>query len=125
MIVAVSVLCTLGEPVYTGSITAFVAAAAPSNVLGRALGRLQFSTGLGLTLSPAVMTALAAHGPAALWLPLAADPRGEDENSSVLTAAEGVGHVDQGDTAPRHGDRADAAVTGAGHDPGDRDARDQ
>jgi hypothetical protein len=35
--------------------------------MGRALARFQFSTGLGLAVSPAAITALAAIGPAALW----------------------------------------------------------
>jgi MFS family permease len=71
-IVAVSVLCTLGEIIYAGSSTALVAATAPEHVLGRALARLQLSTGFGLAVSPAVITALAAHGPAALWASLTA-----------------------------------------------------
>lgn len=71
MILAVSVLCTLGEIMYAGSATALIAASATPSMLGRALSRLQLSTGLGLALSPAVMTALAAHGAAALWVPLA------------------------------------------------------
>ncbi|MFE6888345.1 MFS transporter [Streptomyces sp. NPDC057694] len=68
----VSVLCTLGEIVYAGSATALVTALAPAPVLGRALARLQLSTGFGLAVSPAVLTALASRGPAALWGPLAA-----------------------------------------------------
>ena len=40
---------------------------APAHVLGRALARFQLSTGFGLAISPAVITALASHGPAALW----------------------------------------------------------
>ena len=47
-------------------------ASAPEQVLGRALARFQLSTGFGLAVSPAVITALAAHGPAALWAPLVA-----------------------------------------------------
>lgn len=70
-ITAVSVLCTFGEILYAGSATALVAATAPPHALGRALTRLQLSTGLGLALSPAVMTTLAAHGPATLWGSLA------------------------------------------------------
>jgi MFS family permease len=68
----VSVLCTLGEIMYAGSATALVVATAPPHLLGRALARFQLSTGLGLAVSPALMTTLAAHGPAALWGSLAA-----------------------------------------------------
>ncbi|BAJ33263.1 MULTISPECIES: MFS transporter [Kitasatospora] len=64
-----TVPCTLGEILYAGSATPLVTALAPPGALGRALSRLQFSTGLGLALSPAVMTALA---PAVLWPALAA-----------------------------------------------------
>jgi MFS family permease len=71
-IAGVSVLCTFGEIVYAGSSTAMVVAIAPEHVLGRALARFQLSTGFGLAISPAVITALAAHGPAALWASLAA-----------------------------------------------------
>ena len=67
----VSVLCTLGEIIYAGSSTALVAATAPDQVLGRALARFQLSTGIRLAVSPAIITALAAHGPAALWASLA------------------------------------------------------
>ncbi|MFE9248519.1 MFS transporter [Streptomyces sp. NPDC007088] len=69
---AVSVVCTLGEILYAGSATALVAALAPARVLGRALARFQLSTGFGLAVSPAAITALAPHGPAALWGGLAA-----------------------------------------------------
>ncbi len=71
-VAGVSVLCTPGEIVYAGSSTALVAATAPEHVLGRALALFQLSTGFGLAVFPAVTTALAAHGPAALWVPLAA-----------------------------------------------------
>lgn len=71
-VAAVSVVCTLGEILYAGSATALVTALAPAHVLGRALARFQLSTGLGLALAPAVITALAPHGPAALWGSLAA-----------------------------------------------------
>jgi MFS family permease len=63
----VSVACTLGEILYAGSATALVTALAPPRAMGRALARFQLSTGLGLAVSPAVITALAALGPAALW----------------------------------------------------------
>ncbi|MFJ5229509.1 MFS transporter [Kitasatospora sp. NPDC088391] len=64
----VSVPCTLGEILYAGSATALVTALAPPAALGRALARLQLSTGLGLAVSPAVLTALP---PLALWPALA------------------------------------------------------
>jgi MFS family permease len=71
-IAVVSVLSTFGEIIYAGSATALVAAMAPERVLGRALGRFTLSTGFSLAVAPAVITALATHGEAALWLPLAA-----------------------------------------------------
>ncbi|RFC77567.1 MFS transporter [Streptomyces sp. AcE210] len=71
-VAAVSVVCTLGEILYAGSATALVTALAPAHVLGRALARFQLSTGFGLAVSPAVITALAPRGPAALWGSLAA-----------------------------------------------------
>jgi len=71
-VAAVSVLCTLGEIVYAGSATALVTVLAPEHALGRTLARFELSTGLGLAVSPAVITALAPHGPAALWGSLAA-----------------------------------------------------
>lgn len=66
-VAAVSVACTLGEIIYAGSATALVTALVPAHVLGRALARFQLSTGFGLAVSPAAITALASHGPAALW----------------------------------------------------------
>lgn len=84
VITAVSVLCTLGEVLYAGSATALVAATAPPHALGRALARLQLSSGLGLAISPAVMTSLAAHGAATLWGSLAV---------ATLLAATAVGSV--------------------------------
>jgi len=71
-IVGVSVLSTLGELIYAGSSTALAAATAPENALGRALARFQLSTGFSLAIAPAVITALAARGPAALWISLTA-----------------------------------------------------
>ncbi|MEU8781628.1 MFS transporter [Streptomyces sp. NPDC048637] len=68
----VSVVCTLGEIIYAGSATALVTALAPAHVLGRTLARFELSTGFGLAVSPAAITALAPHGPAALWGSLAA-----------------------------------------------------
>ncbi|RKT02399.1 hypothetical protein BX286_0300 [Streptomyces sp. 3211.6] len=71
-IAAVSVVCTLGEIVYAGSATALVTALAPPRALGRSLARFELSSGFGLAVSSAVITALAPHGPAALWGTLAA-----------------------------------------------------
>ncbi|THA79291.1 MFS transporter [Streptomyces sp. A0642] len=71
-VAAVSVVCTLGEIVYAGSAIALVTALAPAHVLGRALARFQLSTGFGLAVSPAAITALAPYGPTALWGSLAA-----------------------------------------------------
>ncbi|MGW0936181.1 MFS transporter [Streptomyces sp. NPDC002666] len=71
-VAAVSVVCTIGEIIYAGSATALVTALAPAHVLGRTLARFQLSTGFGLAVSPAVITTLAPHGPAALWGSLAA-----------------------------------------------------
>ncbi|WP_370967873.1 MFS transporter [Amycolatopsis sp. cg9] len=71
-VAAVSVVCTIGEIGYAGSATALVTALAPAHVLGRALARFQLSTGFGLAVSPAVITALATRGPATLWGGLAA-----------------------------------------------------
>ncbi|CCK27303.1 hypothetical protein BN159_2924 [Streptomyces davaonensis JCM 4913] len=70
-VAAVSVVCTIGEIIYAGSATALVTALAPAHVLGRALARFELSTGFGLAVSPMVITALAPHGPAALWGSLA------------------------------------------------------
>ncbi|MEV5122671.1 MFS transporter [Streptomyces decoyicus] len=63
----VSVVCTIGEIIYAGSATALVTTLAPARVLGRSLARFELSTGFGLAVSPAVITALAPLGPAALW----------------------------------------------------------
>ncbi|NUP19776.1 MAG: MFS transporter [Streptomyces sp.] len=71
-VAAVSVLCTIGEIVYAGSATALVTHLAPAHALGRTLARFEVSTGFGLAVSPAVITALAPHGPSALWGSLAA-----------------------------------------------------
>lgn len=70
-VAAVSVLCTIGEIVYAGSATALVTALAPPHALGRTLARFQLSTGFGLAVSPAAITALAPHGATALWCTLA------------------------------------------------------
>lgn len=66
-VAAVSVVCTLGEIIYAGSATALVTALAPAQFLGRTLARFELSTGFGLAVSPTVITALAPHGPTALW----------------------------------------------------------
>ncbi|WP_411136733.1 MFS transporter [Streptomyces sp. C10] len=71
-VATVSVVCTLGEIIYAGSATALVTALAPAQVLGRTLARFELSTGFGLAVSPTVITALAPHGPTALWGSLAA-----------------------------------------------------
>ncbi|WP_307709169.1 MFS transporter [Streptomyces sp. V1I6] len=71
-VAAVSVVCTIGEIIYAGSATALVTALAPAHVLGRTLARFELSTGFGLAVSPAVITALAPHGATALWGSLAA-----------------------------------------------------
>ncbi|MFJ8045477.1 MFS transporter [Kitasatospora sp. NPDC096147] len=75
-VLLVSVPFTFGEILYAGSSTALVTALAPPALLGRALARFQFSTGFGLAVSPAAITALAAHGPATLWGALAAGTAG-------------------------------------------------
>jgi MFS family permease len=87
-VAAVSVVCTIGEIIYAGSATALVTALTPAHVLGRALARFQLSTGFGLAVSPAVITALASHGPAALWGSLAA--------ATLLSASTVATDKDQG-----------------------------
>ncbi|MGH3380832.1 MAG: MFS transporter [Actinoallomurus sp.] len=87
-VAAVSVVCTIGEIIYAGSATALVTALAPAHVLGRALTRFQLSTGFGLAISPAVITTLAPHGPAALWGSLAA--------ATLLSASAVATEKDQG-----------------------------
>ena len=69
-VAGVSVLCTFGEIMYAGSVGPLLMAITPAPVLGRALGRFQLSTGVGLAVSPTIITVLAAHGSAALWLSL-------------------------------------------------------
>ncbi|HEX8870904.1 MAG TPA: MFS transporter, partial [Lentzea sp.] len=85
-VAAVSVVCTIGEIIYAGSATALVTALAPPHVLGRALARFQLSTGFGLAVSPAVLTALASQGPVALWGGLSA---------ATLVSASAVQRADQ------------------------------
>ncbi|CAL9501017.1 hypothetical protein SUDANB95_03413 [Actinosynnema sp. ALI-1.44] len=95
-VAAVSVVCTLGEIGYAGSATALVTHLAPPHALGRALARFELSTGFGLAVSPAVITGLAPHGPAALWGTLAA---------ATLASAAAV-RADAGDRAARLAARA-------------------
>jgi len=90
-VATVSVVCTLGEILYAGSATALVTALAPPHVLGRTLARFQLSTGFGLAVSPAVITALASRGPAALWGGLAA--------ATLLSASAVATEKDQGAAA--------------------------
>ncbi|MEV4256680.1 MFS transporter [Spirillospora sp. NPDC049652] len=87
-VAAVSVVCTVGEIIYAGSATALVTALAPAHVLGRALSRFQLSTGFGLAVSPAVITALAARGSFALWGGLAA--------ATLLSASAVAAEKDEG-----------------------------
>ncbi|WP_149262701.1 MFS transporter [Actinomadura sp. K4S16] len=87
-VAAVSLVCAIGEIIYAGSATALVTALAPAPVLGRALARFQLSTGFGLAVSPAVITALASCGPLALWGGLAA--------STLLSASAVATEKDQG-----------------------------
>jgi len=87
-VATVSVVCTIGEIIYAGSATALVTALAPAPVLGRALARFQLSTGFGLAVSPAAITALASHGPAALWGSLA--------TATLLSASTVATEKDQG-----------------------------
>lgn len=84
-VATVSVVCTIGEIIHAGSATALVTALAPAHLLGRALARFQLSTGFGLAVSPAVITALASHGPAALWGGLSAATLLSASASAVAT----------------------------------------
>ncbi|MDR6980505.1 hypothetical protein J2X68_007245 [Streptomyces sp. 3330] len=65
---------------------------APAHALGRTLARFELSTGFGLAVSPAVITALAPHGPTALWGGLA--------GATLLSAAAVAAEKDQG-TQPK------------------------
>ncbi|ACU73050.1 major facilitator superfamily MFS_1 [Catenulispora acidiphila DSM 44928] len=85
---AVSVLCTVGEIMYAGTVGPLLMAITPAPVLGRALSRFQLSNGLGLAIAPMVITFLAAHGAAVLWLPLAA---------ATLVAAWSVRRLSEGE----------------------------
>ncbi|WP_327102123.1 MFS transporter [Nonomuraea glycinis] len=99
-VAAVAGVCTLGEIIYAGSATALVTALAPAHVLGRALARFQLSTGFGLAVSPAVITALASHGSAALWGSLA--------GATLLSAAAVATEKDHGTRLSGHRRRARA-----------------
>ncbi|MET9070198.1 MFS transporter [Streptosporangium sandarakinum] len=99
-VATVAVVCTIGEIIYAGSATALVTALAPAHLLGRALARFQLSTGFGLAVSPAVITALASHGPAALWGGLTA--------ATLLSASAVATEKDQGNAAQRSCRRARA-----------------
>ncbi|MFD9103720.1 MFS transporter [Streptomyces virginiae] len=101
-VAAVSVVCTLGEIVYAGSATALVTALAPAHALGRALARFELSTGFGLAVSPAVITALAPHGPGVLWGGLA----GATLLSASAVAAEKDGAGKDGAGRERAGEGA-------------------
>ncbi|MGC4959016.1 MFS transporter [Actinomadura citrea] len=87
-VATVSVICTIGEIIYAGSATALVTALAPAPVLGRALSRFQLSTGFGLAVSPAVITALASYGSSVLWGGLSA--------ATLLSASAVATEKDQG-----------------------------
>ncbi|QCX81527.1 Major Facilitator Superfamily protein [Streptomyces sp. YIM 121038] len=91
-VAAVSVVCTLGEIIYAGSATALVTHLAPARALGRALARFELSTGFGLAVSPMAITALAPHGPTALWGGLTA---------ATLVSAAAVATEKDGGTRPR------------------------
>lgn len=71
-VAAVSVVYTAGEIMYTGSATALIVATTDPARLGSALSRFQLSSGLGIAVSPAALTALLAGGSALLWGSLAA-----------------------------------------------------
>ena len=110
----VSVVCTIGEIIYAGSATALVTTLAPAHALGRALARFQLSTGFGLAVSPAVITTLAAHGPATLWGSLTA---------ATLLAATAVAtdkeqHLGSAPTHPPEPHRGDARTHQARNGPG-------
>ncbi|MET9839110.1 MFS transporter [Streptomyces virginiae] len=100
-VAAVSVVCTLGEIVYAGSATALVTALAPAHALGRALARFELSTGVGLAVSPAVITALAPHGPGALWGGLAGATL--LSASAVATEKDGTGKGGTGQGTAQQG----------------------
>ena len=107
-VATVSVVCTIGEIIYAGSATALVTALAPAPVLGRALSRFQLSTGFGLAVSPAVITALASYGSSALWGGLSA--------ATLLSASAVATEKDQGTgSSPRGRDVLRLRVPGLRH----------
>ncbi|GGT64374.1 MFS transporter [Actinomadura citrea] len=107
-VATVSVVCTIGEIIYAGSATALVTALAPAPVLGRALSRFQLSTGFGLAVSPAVITALASYGASALWGGLSA--------ATLLSASAVATEKDQGTgSSPRGRDVLRLRVPGLRH----------
>jgi MFS family permease len=106
-VAGVSVVCTLGEIIYAGSATALVAATAAQHVLGRALARFQLSSGFGLAVSPAVITALGGYSPTALWgtlagatLLAAAAVRRRSQPGGLPCSLAARAHVTAGLTAP-------------------------
>lgn len=101
-IALVSLACTLGEILYAGSATALITALAPTHVLGRTLARFQLSTGFGLAVSPAVITTLAPHGPAALWGSLA---------TATLLSASAIATEKTQDTTPGASRLISSAIT--------------
>jgi MFS family permease len=107
IILAVSLVCNIGEILYAGSSTALVTALAPDHAMGRALARFQLSTGFGLAVSPAVITALAALGPAALWGGLAA--------ATLCSAAAVAAEKERSSTSPKSASASQA--TGDGSQP--------
>jgi MFS family permease len=107
-VATVSVVCTIGEIIYAGSATALVTVLAPAPVLGRALSRFQLSTGFGLAVSPAVITALASYGSSALWGGLSA--------ATLLSASAVATEKDQGTgSSPRGRDVLRLRVPGLRH----------
>ncbi|WP_329539970.1 MFS transporter [Streptomyces sp. NBC_01358] len=113
-VAAVSVVCTIGEIIYAGSAVALVTALAPAHVLGRTLARFQLSTGFGLAVSPAAITALAPHGPAALWGSLAA--------ATLLSASAVATEKDRGEAQrPKPADGSGPARPAAAHGAGPKE----
>ncbi|MEU4359429.1 MFS transporter [Streptomyces virginiae] len=108
-VAAVSVVCTIGEIIYAGSATALVTALAPAHALGRTLARFELSTGFGLAVSPAVITALAPHGPGALWGGLA---------GATLLSASAVAAEQDRPAGKEGADAPGGEEEGAGKDPG-------
>lgn len=103
-VAVVSVVCTLGEIIYAGTATALVTALAPPHALGRALARFELSMGLGLAVSPAVITTLTPHGPAPLWGSLA--------TATLLSASAVATEKDRGTRVRGSGRRVRAGARG-------------